>query len=69
MPFSESDGVDHPLSLYAASKKSNELMAHSYCSLFNIPTIGLRFFTHMVLGEDQIWHYFYLQKLLFLVIP
>ena len=45
MPFSESDGVDHPLSLYAASKKSNELMAHSYCSLFNIPTIGLRFFT------------------------
>ena len=45
MPFSESDGVDHPLSLYAASKKSNELMAHSYSSLFNIPIIGLRFFT------------------------
>ncbi len=45
MPFSESDGVDHPLSLYAATKKSNELMAHSYSNLYKIPTIGLRFFT------------------------
>lgn len=45
MPFSESDNVDHPLSLYAASKKSNELMAHSYSHLYNIPTTGLRFFT------------------------
>lgn len=45
MPFSTSDNVDHPLSLYAASKKSNELMAHTYSHLFNIPTTGLRFFT------------------------
>jgi len=45
MPFSESDPVDHPLSLYAATKRSNELMAHSYSHLFGIPTTGLRFFT------------------------
>ncbi|SMO41296.1 NAD-dependent epimerase [Fodinibius sediminis] len=45
MPFSTSDNVDHPMSLYAASKKSNELMAHTYSNLFNIPTTGLRFFT------------------------
>lgn len=44
-PFSESDNVDHPASLYAATKKSNELMAHSYSHLYNIPTTGLRFFT------------------------
>ena len=45
IPFKTTDGVDHPLSLYAASKKSNELMAHTYSHLFNIPTTGLRFFT------------------------
>ncbi len=45
MPFSTSDSVDHPVSLYAASKKSNELMAHTYSHLFGIPTTGLRFFT------------------------
>lgn len=45
MPFSESHGVSHPISLYAASKKSNELMAHTYSHLFQIPTTGLRFFT------------------------
>lgn len=45
MPFSVQDGVNHPVSLYAASKKSNELMAHAYSQLFNIPTTGLRFFT------------------------
>lgn len=45
VPFSESDGVDHPVSLYAATKKSNELMAHSYSHLYGIPTTGLRFFT------------------------
>jgi UDP-glucuronate 4-epimerase len=45
MPFSIKDNVDHPMSLYAASKKSNELMAHTYSNLFNIPTTGLRFFT------------------------
>ncbi len=45
MPFSEKDGAGHPISLYAASKKSNELMAHTYSHLFNIPSTGLRFFT------------------------
>lgn len=45
MPFKTSDGVDHPVSLYAASKKANELMAHSYSHLFGLPTTGLRFFT------------------------
>jgi UDP-glucuronate 4-epimerase len=45
MPFSIHDNVDHPLSLYAASKKANELMAHTYSHLFNLPTTGLRFFT------------------------
>tara|TARA_Y100000591_G_scaffold332646_1_gene370864 strand:+ start:282 stop:1292 length:1011 start_codon:yes stop_codon:yes gene_type:complete len=45
LPFSVHDNVDHPLSLYAASKKSNELMAHSYSNLYKIPTTGLRFFT------------------------
>ncbi|MDX7998852.1 NAD-dependent epimerase [Xenorhabdus sp. Reich] len=44
-PFSTSDSVDHPVSLYAATKKSNELMAHSYSHLYGIPTTGLRFFT------------------------
>jgi len=45
MPFSVHDNVDHPVSLYAASKKSNELMAHSYSHLFRLPCTGLRFFT------------------------
>jgi UDP-glucuronate 4-epimerase len=45
MPFAESQGVDHPLTLYAATKRSNELMAHSYSSLYALPTTGLRFFT------------------------
>lgn len=45
MPFSEHDRVDHPVSLYAATKKSNELMAHSYSHLFGLPATGLRFFT------------------------
>jgi len=45
MPFSVHDNVDHPISLYAASKKSNELMAHAYSYLFQLPTTGLRFFT------------------------
>jgi len=44
-PFSTSDNVDHPISLYAASKKANELMAHTYSYLFGVPTTGLRFFT------------------------
>ena len=45
MPLSTSDSVDHPISLYAATKKSNELMAHTYSHLYGIPTTGLRFFT------------------------
>jgi UDP-glucuronate 4-epimerase len=45
IPFSVHDNVDHPISLYAASKKSNELMAHTYSHLYNLPTTGLRFFT------------------------
>lgn len=45
MPYSTRDNVDHPLSLYAATKKSNELMAHSYSHLYQLPTTGLRFFT------------------------
>ncbi|GEN81817.1 NAD-dependent epimerase [Sporosarcina luteola] len=45
LPFSTSNNIDHPLSLYAATKKANELMAHTYSSLYNIPTTGLRFFT------------------------
>lgn len=45
MPFAESDAVDHPISYYAATKKANELMAHTYSHLYGIPTTGLRFFT------------------------
>ncbi|MFS0788248.1 NAD-dependent epimerase [Shouchella sp. 1P09AA] len=45
MPFATTDGVNHPVSLYAATKKSNELLAHTYSHLYNLPTTGLRFFT------------------------
>jgi UDP-glucuronate 4-epimerase len=45
LPFSVNDSIDHPISLYAASKKANELMAHTYSSLYDLPTTGLRFFT------------------------
>ncbi|MBK5144738.1 NAD-dependent epimerase [Budviciaceae bacterium BWR-B9] len=45
LPFSTDDSVDHPISLYAATKKANELMSHTYSHLFNLPTTGLRFFT------------------------
>lgn len=45
MPFDTADSVDHPISLYAATKKSNELMAHTYSHLYDVPTTGLRFFT------------------------
>ena len=45
MPFDEGQNVDHPVALYGATKKSNELLAHSYSHLFNLPTTGLRFFT------------------------
>ena len=55
MPFSTADRVDHPLSLYAATKKSNELMAHTYSHLCGIPTTGLRFFTVYGPMGTQIW--------------
>ena len=45
MPFHEGQNVDHPLALYGATKKANELLAHSYSHLFGLPTTGLRFFT------------------------
>jgi UDP-glucuronate 4-epimerase len=45
MPFSEAQGVDHPLQFYAATKRANELMAHAYSHLYRLPTTGLRFFT------------------------
>ncbi len=45
MPFSEQEAVDHPVSLYAGTKKANELMAHTYSHLYGLPTTGLRFFT------------------------
>ena len=45
MPFSEDDTTDHPVSLYAATKKANELMAHVYSQLYRLPTTGVRFFT------------------------
>lgn len=45
MPFNEAQGADHPLQFYAATKRANELMAHSYSHLYNLPTVGLRFFT------------------------
>ena len=45
MPFTEGQGVDHPLQFYAATKRANELMAHAYSHLYRLPTTGLRFFT------------------------
>ena len=54
-PFSTNHNVDHPVSLYAATKKSNELMAHTYSHLYGIPTTGLTFSLFMVHGVDQIW--------------
>ena len=62
MPF-ESHGVNHPISLYAATKKSNELMAHTYSHLYDLPAQALDFSQYMVLGADQIWHYFFYKKI------
>lgn len=62
MPFSVHNNVDHPLSLYAASKKSNELMAHTYSHLYQLPTTGLRFSRYTDRGEDPIWLYLCLPK-------
>lgn len=55
VPYSTDDKVDNPVSLYAATKKSNELMAHAYSKLYNIPSTGLRFSLYTVLPEDLIW--------------
>lgn len=55
IPYSTEDKVDSPVSLYAATKKSNELLAHSYSKLYNIPTTGLRFLRFMAQLADLIW--------------
>lgn len=63
VPFEESDVVDNPVSLYAATKKSNELMAHTYSHLFNIKTTGLRFFTvYGPLGRPDMAYYSFVNK-------
>jgi UDP-glucuronate 4-epimerase len=65
IPFSTADNVDHPLSLYAATKKSNELMAHSYSHLFGIPTTGLRFFTvYGPWGRPDMAYYSFAEKMI-----
>jgi UDP-glucuronate 4-epimerase len=65
MPFSTSDNVDHPISLYAATKKANELMAHTYSHLFNIPTVGLRFFTvYGPWGRPDMAYFLFTKKIL-----
>ncbi len=64
-PFSTADSVDHPVSLYAATKKSNELMAHSYSHLYDIPTTGLRFFTvYGSWGRPDMAPYIFTKKIL-----
>ncbi len=65
MPFSVHDNVDHPLSLYAASKKANELMAHTYSNLYDMPTTGLRFFTvYGPWGRPDMALFMFTQKIL-----
>ena len=64
VPFSTDDKVDNPVSLYAATKKSNELLAHSYCKLYNIPSTGLRFFTvYGPAGRPDMFYFSATQKL------
>ncbi len=64
-PFAEADAVDHPVSLYAATKKSNELMAHTYSHLFGLPTTGLRFFTvYGPWGRPDMAYYKFVQRIL-----
>ena len=65
VPFSTDDRVDTPVSLYAATKKSNELLAHSYAKLYNIPSTGLRFFTvYGPAGRPDMFYYSATQKLI-----
>lgn len=64
IPFSTEDSVDHPVSLYAATKKSTELMAHTYSELYNIPTTGLRFFTvYGPLGRPDMAYFKFTDKI------
>jgi UDP-glucuronate 4-epimerase len=64
-PFSTEDRVDYPISLYAATKKSNELMAHTYSHLYNIPTTGLRFFTvYGPMGRPDMAYFSFTKKIL-----
>ena len=64
-PFTETDNVDHPVSLYAATKKSNELMAHTYSHLFRLPTTGLRFFTvYGPWGRPDMAYFKFVRKIL-----
>ena len=64
VPFSTEDKVDNPVSLYAATKKSNELLAHSYSKLYNIPSTGLRFFTvYGPAGRPDMFYFYATQKL------
>ena len=63
MNLSEHDSANHPISVYSATKKSNELMAHSYSYLYKLPTTGLRFFTVYGPWEDPIWLCSNLQKI------
>ena len=65
IPFSENDGVNHPVSLYAATKRSNELMAHTYSHLYNLPTTGLRFFTvYGPWGRPDMSYFIFTSKIL-----
>ena len=65
IPFSTEDNVDHPISLYAATKKANELMAHTYSHLYNLPTTGLRFFTvYGPWGRPDMAYFIFTQKIL-----
>lgn len=64
VPFSTEDNVDHPVSLYAATKKSSELMAHAYSNLYHIPTTGLRFFTvYGPMGRPDMAYYGFADKI------
>ena len=64
VPFSTEDKVDNPVSLYAATKKSNELLAHSYCKLYDVPATGLRFFTvYGPAGRPDMFYYSELRSL------
>ena len=62
-PFSTNNVADHPLAIYAVSKRTNELMAHAYSYLYNLPTTGLRYFTVYGPWGDQIWLYLNLLNL------